>query len=142
MRNHKRNYHSSRSFFGEASTTENHFFLVNKNMKIQVLLFASARQAAGGQGHVEVTLNDESDNNNDDNNNNDDATPAAAATAPPTTDQLRRVLAERYPGLAKLVLDQNESITLALNEEYVPAGQNLPLHEGDTVAVIPPISGG
>jgi len=35
-----------------------------------------------------------------------------------------------------------DSITLALNEEYVPAGEILPLKDGDAVALIPPISGG
>jgi len=46
-----------------------------------------------------------------------------------------------FPSLAPLV--SNESyITLALNEEYVPKGSILPLKSGDTVALIPPISGG
>jgi molybdopterin converting factor small subunit len=31
---------------------------------------------------------------------------------------------------------------LAVNEEYVPVGSVLPLKNGDTVALIPPISGG
>lgn len=53
----------------------------------------------------------------------------------------RKLLAERYPKLGSMVLDEN-SLTLALNEEYVPAGEVLPLKEGDTVALIPPISGG
>lgn len=52
-----------------------------------------------------------------------------------------RILAEKYPKLASLVLDE-ESLTLALNEEYVPTGEVLPLKAGDVVALIPPISGG
>ena len=40
-----------------------------------------------------------------------------------------------------MVVDE-DSITLALNEEYVDAGQVLNLKTGDTVALIPPISGG
>lgn len=53
----------------------------------------------------------------------------------------RKILAEKYPKLADLVLDE-DNITLALNEEYVPSGESLPLRNGDTVALIPPISGG
>ena len=54
---------------------------------------------------------------------------------------LRKKLAELYPKLATLVLDE-DNITLALNEEYVASGQILSLKNGDTVALIPPISGG
>jgi len=48
-------------------------------------------------------------------------------------------LAETYPKLAPMVLDE-DNLTLALNEEYVTQVQ--PLKNGDTVALIPPISGG
>ena len=44
-----------------------------------------------------------------------------------------------YPKLATLVLDE-DSLTLAVNEEYIT--QRIPLKAGDTVALIPPISGG
>lgn len=87
-------------------------------MNIQVLLFASARQAAGGVGRIELPIPEGSD-----------------------TDTLRQILADQYPGLASLVKD-HDSITLALNEEYVASGQKLSLKAGDTVALIPPISGG
>jgi molybdopterin converting factor small subunit len=40
-----------------------------------------------------------------------------------------------------MVLDE-DNLTLALNEEYIPTGQVFPLKQGDTVALIPPISGG
>ena len=53
----------------------------------------------------------------------------------------RTSLAEKYPKLAPLVSNE-EYITLALNEEYVPKGSVLPLKVGDVVALIPPISGG
>ena len=53
----------------------------------------------------------------------------------------RTKLASLYPKLATLVEDE-ENLTLALNEEYVPMGEVLQLKEGDTVALIPPISGG
>ena len=64
-----------------------------------------------------------------------------ATSSSPNTADLRRILADAYPKLAPLVMDE-DSITLALNEEYVPAGEILPLKDGDTVALIPPISGG
>jgi sulfur-carrier protein len=44
-----------------------------------------------------------------------------------------------YPKLATMVLDE-DSLTLAVNEEYVT--DTLLLKSGDTVALIPPISGG
>jgi molybdopterin converting factor small subunit len=56
--------------------------------------------------------------------------------------QLKRTkLANLYPKLASFVQDE-ENITLALNEEYIPMGEVKNLKEGDTVALIPPISGG
>jgi molybdopterin converting factor small subunit len=53
----------------------------------------------------------------------------------------RTKLANLYPKLASFVQDE-ENITLALNEEYIPMGEVKNLKEGDTVALIPPISGG
>ena len=50
-------------------------------------------------------------------------------------------LASLYPKLATLVQDE-DSITLALNEEYVPMGEVWKIKDGDTVALIQPISGG
>ena len=82
------------------------------NVQIKVLLFASAREAAGGIAQVDVTL------------------PSGQAT----TTHLRQRLADDYPRLASMVLDE-DSITLALNEEYVAAGETLSLKTGDTVAV-------
>ena len=86
---------------------------------IKVLFFASAREAAGDISFADVEL------------------PATNAT----TTTLRRKLAEIYPDLESMVMDE-DNITLALNEEYVIAGQDLSLKSGDTVALIPPISGG
>lgn len=88
-------------------------------IQIKVLFFASARQAAGGVSQIDLTLSSSQAN----------------------TQHLRHVLAEKYPQLSKLVLDE-DTITLALNEEYVPAGQVMELKSSDTVALIPPISGG
>lgn len=90
----------------------------NSTVEVEVLFFASAREAVGGLSELKVTL----EGNN-------------------TTAGLRQRLAQDYPRLANMVLDE-DSITLALNEEYVDAGQVLDLHNGDTVALIPPISGG
>jgi len=85
---------------------------------IKVLFFASAREAAGDITSVDLELD------------------AGADTA-----SLRKLLAELYPKLAPMVLDE-ENLTLALNEEYVADGQILPLKTGDIIALIPPISGG
>jgi molybdopterin converting factor small subunit len=91
---------------------------------IQVLLFASARESAGGIAKLDLTL------------------PATTTNdAPTTTKTVREALAARFPPLAPLVLD-DESITLAVNEEYVPVGAVWPIASGDVVALIPPISGG
>jgi molybdopterin converting factor subunit 1 len=84
---------------------------------IHVLFFASAREAAQSSS----------------------ATIAVDSTC--TSQEFRTILADRYPALAPLVLDE-ESITLALNEEYLVPGQVIELKDGDTIALIPPISGG
>ncbi|KAL7542771.1 hypothetical protein ACHAXR_012076 [Thalassiosira sp. AJA248-18] len=47
------------------------------------------------------------------------------------TKVLRIKLASLYPKLANLVQDE-ENLTLALNEEYVPMGEVWKLKEGDT----------
>jgi molybdopterin converting factor subunit 1 len=88
------------------------------SINIKVLFFASAREAAGDVSSTDLELNSGA-----------------------TTVDLRKKLAEQYPKLAPMVLDE-ENLTLALNEEYVTNGQVLPLKNGDTVALIPPISGG
>ena len=88
-------------------------------VSVKVLFFASAREAAGDISSVELELPSDS-----------------ADTA-----SLRKKLADTYPALSTMVLDE-ENLTFALNEEYVTAGQVLPLKSGDTVALIPPISGG
>lgn len=87
---------------------------------VTVLFFASARDAVGGMSQTSVEL---------------------TSHAKATTAGLRQHLASAYPKLAPLVLDE-DNLTLALNEEYVESGHVLPLKTGDTVALIPPISGG
>ena len=97
--------------------------MTSTTVNIKVLFFASAREAVGGLTSTFIKLSEEGDD----------------AVANTTT--LRSKLATLYPKLASLVLDE-ENITLALNEEYVPFGIVMTLKDGDTVALIPPISGG
>lgn len=86
-------------------------------MEIRVLFFASARESAGtSQETIDV----------DDGCNSTD---------------FRHVLAQKYPSLAETVLNET-AITFAVNEEYVQSGQVVTLKNNDTVALIPPISGG
>jgi sulfur-carrier protein len=81
-------------------------------VQIQILLFASIREAAGAD-RFSLTLNE-------------------GARASAVIDELAQRLPERRP-----LLDR---CALAVNQEY--ASPSAPLHEGDTVAVIPPVSGG
>mmetsp|Transcript_12034 Transcript_12034/g.15760 ORF Transcript_12034/g.15760 Transcript_12034/m.15760 type:complete len:94 (+) Transcript_12034:183-464(+) len=90
----------------------------NDSILVKVLFFASAREAADNLSSLDLQVSTSCD-----------------------TTQLRMILAKKYPRLAATVMDE-ESLTLALNEEYVLSGQILPLKAGDTVALIPPISGG
>ena len=90
-----------------------------KMISIQVLFFASAREAAGNISSATIELSLDQAN----------------------TQALRNQLAETYPALATMVLDET-NVTLALNEEYITPDQIVPLKTGDTVALIPPISGG
>mmetsp|Transcript_1954 Transcript_1954/g.2865 ORF Transcript_1954/g.2865 Transcript_1954/m.2865 type:complete len:90 (-) Transcript_1954:273-542(-) len=88
------------------------------SITLKVLFFASARELAGNVTTSQIQLKDGAD-----------------------TKILRQRLAEKYPKLAPLIMDE-ENLTLALNEEYIPEGEVLPLKDGDTIALIPPISGG
>ena len=81
-------------------------------MKVRVRLFASFREAAGSG-----TL--------------DWDAPAGA-----TVSQVVAALLETYPGLGPAA----EKALLAVNQEYV--GGDLTLHDGDELALIPPVSGG
>jgi molybdopterin converting factor small subunit len=86
-------------------------------MKIKVLFFASARDAVGGKTEQWVEWNDSDDTN-------------IASTATATTRRLRWELAAQYPGLATTMATMTDG------------GDDVMLHDGDTVALIPPISGG
>lgn len=53
-----------------------------------------------------------------------------------TIADLKQFLAEKYPQ----VKENLEKVMFAVNEEYADPGINL--KDGDTVAIIPPVSGG
>lgn len=81
-------------------------------MRIQVLYFAAAREAAGRSAEaVDV--------------------PAGSTVADVTP-----LLAGRGPGLARALRDAR----FAVGERFVPPSS--PLREGDRLAVLPPVSGG
>ena len=53
-----------------------------------------------------------------------------------TVQNLISILREKYPNIS----DSLDNVMFALNEEYVD--KDSPLKDGDTVALIPPVSGG
>ncbi len=81
-------------------------------VRIQVLLFAAAREAVG-EASLPVEL-----------------------PSPATGAALLDALCERYPALAR----QRPSLRLAANQRYIEP--RTLLREGDEVALIPPVSGG
>ena len=81
-------------------------------MTITVRLFAIAREQAGVS---ELTLE----------------LPGCA-----TVGTVRNALLQKYPGLSDLIA----RVAYAVNRDYAPLDHEL--HEGDEVAVIPPVSGG
>lgn len=83
-------------------------------MRIQVLYFASAREEIGKR-EEEITI---------------------STTDRYTLRDLRKLLCEKYPAADAAI----GAITLARNLEY--STDDAELHDGDEVALIPPISGG
>jgi molybdopterin converting factor subunit 1 len=81
-------------------------------MKVKVLIFAALAERLGVR-EVELAL-----------------------SAVATVDEALRELCVRYPGLA----DKLDGVAVAVNLEYV--GRDTPLHDGDELALIPPVSGG
>jgi molybdopterin converting factor subunit 1 len=81
-------------------------------MKVSVLLFASARERLG-RDRLQVEL-----------------------PAPATVDDLRQQLQRDWP----LLSDLWPHCHVAVNEDY--AGRHVSISEEDTIACIPPVSGG
>lgn len=81
-------------------------------IKLRVLLFSVLREQLGADA-VTVILD-----------------------APATGDDLLDHLATKYPPVAA----HRTAVRLAVNEAYVP--DDTPLHDGDEVALITPVSGG
>ena len=82
---------------------------------MQVLLFASAREAAGTRCYVYEGAEE---------------TQSAKAI-------LQRVV-QQHPALESVL----KACVLALNHEYIEADRNVEVKDGDELAVIPPLSGG
>jgi molybdopterin converting factor subunit 1 len=85
----------------------------NYPMDIRVLMFGSCRDACGGCGELHLTL------------------PPGSSTA-----DLVKEMASRFPSLTSAL----EALSIAVNKEYI--SQETELHDGDEVALIPPLSGG
>jgi MoaE-MoaD fusion protein len=81
-------------------------------MRVRVLFFAGAREAAGTSG-AEIDLAE-------------GATVAAA----------RDLIGEKFPGFRRRL----DSVRFAVDREF--AGADAALHDGAELAVIPPVSGG
>ena len=81
-------------------------------MQVRIRYFAGLREATGMEGET-LTL------------------PVGAAAA-----DVRALLAERYPALARLL----PTCAVAVNRAYVAA--DAPLHAGDELVFIPPLGGG
>jgi molybdopterin converting factor small subunit len=99
------------------------------SITVKVLFFASARDAVNGKSQMDIVL--PCSNENDDYGN-----------TIITSNSVRSYLIEQYPKLHIYIHADISSITMALNEEYIPHGVDLPIRHGDTIAIIPPISGG
>jgi molybdopterin converting factor small subunit len=112
----------------DASINSNRNQSAIPTITVKVLFFASSRDAVNGISQMDLvvpcTVVD------------DDGNSIA------TSNTIRSCLIEQYPKLHKYVHTDISSITMALNEEYIPQGIDIPVHNGDTIAIIPPISGG
>ena len=84
----------------------------NRSMKIQVKLFAVARDRAGANA-VDVEL-----------------------SSPATIGELRTALAQQYPRLADII----SHVRFALNDDYATDATAIDSHA--EIAIIPPVSGG
>jgi len=93
-------------------------------VRVTIEYFAQARAAAGGQGRETLSV--------------------TAAT--PICEVIRRVADKHGPRLSSLLLNPDgtlsHSTVVAVDGVQVSPGQDLTLHGGETVTIIPPISGG
>lgn len=94
-------------------------------ISVKVLYFASVREEVGKREEV-LTLNPAEDVKSSSIQNGSGLTLA----------DLRRLLCTLYPAATSTI----EHITFACNLEY--SNDDVELHDGDEVALIPPISGG
>lgn len=83
-------------------------------MRVKVLFFAASREAAG-KSEESIDIDDDG-----------------------TTETLLQHLVQCYPALESVM----RSCVFAVNQEYVPRSQALPLKPNDEIAIIPPLSGG
>jgi molybdopterin converting factor small subunit len=125
-----------------------------RTITIKILLFAAARDATDGQSQLMITLPCHTNitSENDDNDGSSATSTTATTTVPAnsnctttahtTSDTVRQYLIDLYPKLRPYVQIDSMAITMALNEEYIPHGTNVPVHHNDVIAIIPPISGG
>jgi molybdopterin converting factor subunit 1 len=84
----------------------------SKPIKVQVLFFGAARDAAG-KGELELSLTD-----------------------PATARNVLDKLFDTFPDLRRF----GRSLLIAVNQEY--ANPDVPLNDGDEIALFPPVSGG
>jgi molybdopterin converting factor small subunit len=105
---------------------------------VRVLFFAAARDAVNGQSQIDIIFNSDvlsSFPNSSSNSNNCTVTTITANT-------VREYMLHHYPKLHPYIHHDITSITMALNEVYIPHGTDPTIHNNDVIAIIPPISGG
>ncbi len=93
-------------------------------VKVTVEYFAQARAAAGGVAREQFTV--------------------VAGT--PTSEIVRRIAHAHGPKMIALLLDEGDAIScsviLAVDGAQVSAGDDVCVKGGETITIIPPISGG
>jgi molybdopterin synthase catalytic subunit len=87
---------------------------MNSDIAVKVLFFGAARDAVG-HGEVDVRLNGSQ-----------------------TAESAFAAVLERFPALRRF----GSSLLFAVNQEYAQADSTLEVHNGDELAVFPPVSGG